>query len=150
MKYHHEYDRNANISENKTVYLTTHLSPTHIHTMYLLTRMNDNLRHKRRWHANNLGLGENLSFVDAFEPLSGMKPPGGGRKLSFLTNLQKNAQTNRFGLDFYISLRNSNMADIFCRGFCWNPRRVADCPFLCQYYCRNTDCLQPTAPTPRF
>ena len=23
---------------------------------------------------------------------------------------------------------------------------VADCPFLCQYYSRNTDCLQPMAP----
>ena len=44
MKYHHEYDRNDHISENKnnisdhTPVPKTH---THTHTMYLLTRTND-------------------------------------------------------------------------------------------------------------
>lgn len=151
MKHHHEYDRNDNTAENQTVYLTTHLSTTHTHTHHVPTDQGE-------WQTPVTNIADtqiisawvricNLWTLSSRWAAWGHK---GATEGSLLTTLQTNKLTNRVGLDFYISLRNSNMADIFCRGFCWNPRRVADCPFLCQYYCGNTDCLQPTAPTPRF
>lgn len=45
----------------KTVYLTTHLSPTHTYTPWTYwPGWMTNLSHKHRWHTNNLGLGEDL------------------------------------------------------------------------------------------
>lgn len=124
---------------------------------------------KHRWHTNIPDLVEgNPRPVDVLEPLSGTEPQGGAnRPLFFLPVAEKNKTTQKqleqsllcfpsvplpscllllVWTGLLKPMRNLVLQTYFADVSVETLGGVADCPFLCQYYSRNTDCLQPMAP----
>lgn len=106
-----------------------------------------------------------LRPVDVLEPLSGTELQGGANSpLFFVPVAEKQAEPigTKFtffslnplspGLSLLVwtgllkPMRNLILQTYFADVSVETLGGVADCPFLCQYYSRNTDCLQPMAP----